>query len=369
MTTRAAGPILISVHTTKTRPVLVLAIGLCVAGISAPAAAEGESVGTFPTWEERWIHQLINRARCDPQIELAGCGVCAEAACYEPAKPLTWAVELNRAARFHSANLTDSGCGMMHDSPCSLIADIDLLYPDSCDGSVSCACVSGTASCAGGTDTWARIAMFDTIGFGENIAGSSSDPTTPFYLWLLEPTGNSACGFHPNADNGHRYNILADLAHVDSVGTGQSGSYVISDFGDGPDPGKIPSGSHYPRQAATVEVWANWYDTAGPAAAAVNVGGVCNTMSLERGTATNGAWMAEVSGVGSGCHRYYFEFLDSVGTSATYPTTGSLAIGAGAGCPDWDASRPSSCLMAPSQIFADGFESGSTGLWSATVPQ
>ena len=76
-----------------------------------------------------------------------------------------------------------------------------------------------------------------------------------------------------------------------------------------------------------------------------------------------------LAGVGSGCHRYYFEFLDSVGTRTTYPTTGSLAIGAGAGCPEWDASRPSSCLIAPTQIFADGFESGTTGLWSATVPQ
>lgn len=292
---------------------------------------------------------------------------CAEAACYSPAKPLSWTKELNRAARFHSANLTDSGCGMMHDSPCTIVADIQSLYPDSCDGDVSCACVDGTAGCSG-TDIWDRIALFGTSGFGENIAGSSSDPNTPFYLWLFEPTGSSDCGFHVNADNGHRYNILEDRALVQSVGNGQAGSYVTSDFGSGVAPGKIPSGSHHPRQAAAIELWANWYDGDAPAAATVNIEGTCHPMSLERGTATNGSWMVEVSGLAPGCHRYYFEFQDSAGLVVTYPTTGSLAIGPAVSCADWAANRPDPCLAGGQPIFADGFESGDTDLWSATVP-
>ncbi len=81
-------------------------------------------------------------------------------------------------------------------------------------------------------------------------------------------------------------------------------------------------------------------------------------MSLERGTATNGAWMVEVTGLSVGCHRYYFEFQDSVGTVVTYPTTGSLAIGTGGSCPGWDASRPDPCLASGDSIFADGFEDG-----------
>ena len=341
---------------------------LWITGAAVPAAAEGEGDGSFPSWEERWVHQLINRARCDPQFEMDACGAaCAEAACYVPAHPLTWTKELNRAARFHSTNLTDSGCGISHDSPCTLVADIDSLYPDSCNGETSCACVPETVSCSG-TDPWTRIALFDTSGFGENIAGSSSDPTLPFYNWLFEPTTSAVCGFHPNADNGHRYNILADLEHVASVGTGQAGSWLTSDFGPGPSAGKIPSGSHHPLQAATVEAWANWYDSSGPAAAAVNVDGTCHPMSLERGTATNGAWMAEVTGVGSGCHRYYFEFQDAVGAFVRYPATGSLAIGSGSECPDWDTARPDPCLGSGTDIFSDGFESGGIGLWSFAVP-
>ena len=106
----------------------------------------------------------------------------------------------------------------------------------------------------------------------------------------------------------------------------------------------------------------------GAAAAAVNVEGTCHPMTLGRGSATNGAWMAEVTGVAPGCHRYYFEFQDSVGTVVTYPTTGSLAIGSGGSCPAWDASRPDPCLGTSDSIFADGFETGSTLRWSNTIP-
>ncbi len=343
---------------------------LALLGFAVPAAAEGEPDGTFPNWEERWIHQLINRARSDPQAELAACTGCAEAACYSPAKPLSWTAELNRAARFHSANLTDAGCSLQHYSPCTIVTNIDTLYPDSCDGATSCACVPGTVVCGsvGGTDSWDRINLFDTSGYGENIAGSSSDPSIPFYIWLFEQTSSAACGFHVLGDNGHRYNILTDLSYVKSVGNGHSGNVVTSDFGAGTTPGRIPSGSHHPRQAATVELWANWYDTAGPSAAAVNVAGACHPMALERGTSTNGAWMVEATGLGSGCHRYYFEFQDSVGTVVTYPTTGSLAIGSGGTCPPWDATRPDPCLGSSDSIFADGFEDGNTLRWDNTVP-
>jgi hypothetical protein len=117
-----------------------------------------------------------------------------------------------------------------------------------------------------------------------------------------------------------------------------------------------------------VELWANWYDTAGPSAAAVNVEGVCYAMDLGRGTPTNGAWTTDVTGVGSGCHRYYFEFQDAVGALETYPTTGSLAIGSGAGCPDWSAARPDPCLGPSDVVFADGFELGDTSRWSQAVP-
>ena len=353
----------------------IVAISLAAVAVntvsSLQAMAEGEPDGPFPSWEERWFLQLHNRARCDPQFEMDVCGAdCAEAACYSPAKPLTWKAELNRAARFHSANLTDSVCSMKHYSPCTLVSNIGSLYPDTCSGGMSCACEPSTENCAvfGGTDTWTRIGYFGATGYGENIAGADPDLNAIFYVWLYEPTSNSACGFHGNADNGHRYNILTELSYVNSVGIGMAGSYTTSDFGAGSSPGKIPSGSHYPRQSSSVELWTNWYDAEGPSVAAVNVGGVCHTMSLERGTLANGAWMATVTGVGSGCHRYYFEFRDSGDTPITYPTTGSLAIGQGGGCPDWDISRPPSCLTPGGGIFSDGFETGNLSRWSSSAP-
>ena len=101
--------------------------------------------------------------------------------------------------------------------------------------------------------------------------------------------------------------------------------------------------AHYPQQAGSIDFWANWHDSAAPQSAAVNVDGICHPMTLKRGSASNGAYAAlGVTGLGSGCHRYFFTFHDSTGTEVTYPSTGSYGIGLSA-CNDWDASRPSSC--------------------------
>jgi hypothetical protein len=90
--------------------------------------------------------------------------------------------------------------------------------------------------------------------------------------------------------------------------------------------------------------------------AKINVDGVCSDMSLGRGSQTNGAWHANVSGVGSGCHRYFFAFKDSGGNDVLYPTHGSLTIGDGsAQCPDWSSAAPRGCAGFD-RIFADGLE-------------
>jgi len=56
-------------------------------------------------------------------------------------------------------------------------------------------------------------------------------------------------------------------------------------------------------------------------------------MTLTRGTATNGAFTATVSGVSASCHTYYFSFVDSSLNPVRYPTTGVL--GFGPSCPDY----------------------------------
>ncbi len=312
-----------------------LLLATVAAGPSA-AAAVGEAVDGFPNWRERVIHQWINRARADPPFEMAACGGnCGEKACYAPLPPLPWSHALNSAARFHSDEMRLQGY-FAHDSRCTVPSDISSLYPHACDGTAACAC-SGSAS----TPWWQRVQYFGASPAGEIIA-SPTDPDYAFYLWLYEPSATTACQF--TSANGHRWLILKAQG---SVGVGVSGP-AVGDFGHGGTPARVPSGSHYPQQADTVALWANWYDAAGPTSAAVNVEGSCHPLQLGRGTTTNGAWHAEVAGVGGGCHRYFFVFRDGSGRQVTYPTSGSLAIGSGAGCPDWSAVRPAACAGVPS---------------------
>jgi hypothetical protein len=122
--------------------------------------------------------------------------------------------------------------------------------------------------------------------------------------------------------------------------TGLQGQYSVGDFGQiGTAVPKIVSGSHYPRQggqARPVEVWANWFDSAAPSSAHVNVDGVCTPLSLGRGTGANGAWTAVLAQLDGNCHRYNFQFTDGTGQRSTYPDSGSLGIGP-ASCADWSA--------------------------------
>lgn len=304
----------------------------------------GEPVNGFPNWPERVIHEWMNRARVDPQLEMNACGAaCVERDCYAPLPPLSWNESLNRAARFHSDSMVRQGY-FAHTSSCTLVSNIGSLYPASCDGSASCACVGGVKACSPScTQFWQRVGLFGGSAGGEIIA-SPSDPNQAFYLWLFERGDTENCEF--TGANGHRWLILRSTG---AVGVGVAG-YSTGDFGAGSAPAKIPSGSHYPQQAAAVEAWANWSDTAGPSAAGVNVDGACTPMTLRRGTQTNGAWAATLTGVGTGCHRYYFSFRDAAGATVTYPTTGSLAIGSGATCPDWSSMRPAACTTGTEPI-------------------
>lgn len=315
---------------------LAAGLALAVVLLPVPARGVGEPVNGFPNWRERVIHQWINRARVDPQFEMAACGSnCGEGACYAPIGPLSWNLALNRAARFHSDAMLRQGF-FAHNSACTVVPNIDALYPGSCNGSAACACVGGTTGCSSSCTSFSqRIQLFGGSPYGEIIA-SPTDPNTAFYLWLYEPAG-TGCAF--SQQNGHRWLILKATG---SVGLGVSGPSV-GDFGGANVPAKIPSGSHYPQQAATVNAWANWSDSVPPQSAAVNVGGQCLPMSLARGSGQNGAYHAALTGFGSGCHRYYFTFVDGSGATVTFPTTGSLAIGTGAACPDWDTSRPANC--------------------------
>ena len=319
---------------------------------AAAAARQGESINGFPSWQERVIHEWVNRARCDPQVEIAACGAnCAEGGCYAPKPPLPWSLALNRAARFHSDEMKLQGF-FSHTSHCTLPSNISSLYPGSCQGQASCACVGGTSQCNPGCTTFAqRVTLFGASPSGEIIVNGPSDPSSQFYLWLYEPSATTGCSSTPQ--NGHRWLILN--SNGGSFGAGTNAGYATGDFGGGGTPHKIPSGSHHPRQASSVAVWANWYDASGPSRAEVDVDGTLYPLTLQRGTPQNGAWSATIPGVGSGCHRYFFVFVDAAGTTFTYPATGSLGIGPAGSCADWDATRPVHALS-----FCAG--DGSSGL-------
>jgi hypothetical protein len=326
--------------------VLILALG---AGIPQ-ARAEGEPVGTFPNWAERTLHALVNRARAEPAEALGTCSGnpsgCPDAGCYPAVAPLSWKLELARAARFHSDEMTLQG--YTGSNSCLLVANISSLYPASCNGAASCACEGGVNECPSTCTFFTdRIALFGATASAENIY-FGTDPNDAVNGWLTVPTSNPTCNF--TLENGYRQNILKSNG---AFGAGVSGR-TTADFGAGTAPAKVPSGSHYPRQAASVDFWMNWYDNSGPLFAAVNVEGVCTNLTLSRGNSTNGAWTANVSGVGSGCHRYYFQLVDSNGLAFNYPTTGSFGIGPEGSCPDWQAARPANCAPL---VFEDGFES------------
>ncbi|MDQ6802811.1 MAG: hypothetical protein M3041_18565 [Acidobacteriota bacterium] len=283
----------------------------------------GESINGFPNWSERVILEWMNRARVDPRVEMAACGTaCSDAACYTAIAPLMWSEQLNHSARFHAAEMAKQQY-FGHDSKCTVVSNIDLLFPAGCDGSASCACAGAAA-----TPWYGRVALFGAAPSGEVIAGTP-DPDYAFRLWMYEPSTGSSCGF--GQFNGHRYLIFTSAG---GVGIGVT-TQAVGDFGSGGTPYKIPSAAHYPQQAAAVDLWANWYDTAAPRSANAVVDGHCVSLTLKRGSPQNGAWSATASGVGSGCHRYYFAFVDATGATITYPATGSLGIG----CEDWNSSR------------------------------
>ncbi|HEY0591923.1 MAG TPA: CAP domain-containing protein, partial [Thermoanaerobaculia bacterium] len=231
----------------------LLVVLLCSSRI---AAAEGDPAA-YPSWEERVIHQWINRARVEPAPELADCGANCSVAerapgCYAPKPPLFLGAGLAMAARFHSASMAKQGF-FAHATPCQLRGDLASVFPEACDGSAACAC-AGTGS----TSPGGRVARFGGSYSGEIIAAGYPDPLAAFYGWLHEPVASNApCDWSSDGGwntNGHRWLILTSTGSVGAgyASGGSWGRYFTADFGGGGEIARIPSGAHYPRQAPTI---------------------------------------------------------------------------------------------------------------------
>jgi len=324
---------------------------LIVCAIGTAHAQRGVPQGGFPTWQERMLLVYVNRSRADPAADLAGCTVCAEKACYAAVTPVAYSYQLNRAARFHGANLEFSN-KFQHDSPCSLVTDLSNQYVPvgTCSGEVSCACVGGTLT--GSTTAVTRTNRFLAVSaWGENIAYGYATPRQTFYQWLWEPESSATCGFR--STNGHRYNILEPTRRLLGNGYYRIARYMwVQDFNGGSNPtGTLLAGGHEPQfSGGTVEFRVNYFDTGAPTEAIVNVDGACSTMTRERGSTTNATYLASQSLGGTTCRRYRFEFKNPAGATVYLPEMGSYGVGgSGTVCDDWNMSTPSACGAPPNQ--------------------
>jgi hypothetical protein len=325
--------------------------------VPALAFANGESVNGFPNWGERVLLEWMNRARSDPQADLAGCdnSSCPDKACYQPVAPRHIADQFEHSARFHATHMLLNGY-FDYPSHCGLVSNIAALYPDTCNGLASCSCVGGTLS-SSQTDPFTRISLFGLAGQTEIIiAEGFSGPDAIFYTWLYNRMTDATC-----SNGGFRTALLQNANNAAGAGYTTEGSTAgpgVMDIGSSSTAApKIPSGVHYPRQAASVDAWMNWYDSAAPTVAKIDVDGVCSTMSEGRGlSAGNSAWHFTANNVGTGCHHYVFAFKDYLGGEQIYPTTGALTIGdGGEQCPDFSEQPPSGCAGFD-RIFVSGLE-------------
>lgn len=292
---------------------------------------------------------LVNRWRADPGGEANNCS----APVVRP--PLAWDYNANRASRFHCTLWQKSGQAM-HNSPCVLASDIPTSYLPSttCDGSVSCACSTGTVTCLAGTTCAAgtytaagpRMQLFGVNisgGWGENIFNAWANPPQPVdphaaHDWWLSSQG------HCNNMNGNFTHLGAGQWSVVISNTSQH--YWAEGFSKQTAPtGTLIAGSHDPQfSGAAVTFLVNYYDSAGPQAAKLNVDGTCTNMSLQRGTSANGTWSLTQTLSGTSCRRYRFTFTDPAGVTVNLPETGSYGVGGqGTGCADWSASEPTAC--------------------------
>jgi len=332
--------------------VLCSLLAACAASEEPPELGQtvqaiGVPQGDFPTWDERVVLTLTNRARNDPAAESAAvCGGGCNA--YPASKPLEYHYDLSRAARFQATSLLLAKSGLMHESVCTLVQNLGQIYPSTCDGSPSCACEGGSASCtcstpspyctaAGGlTSTWARIQRFGSSGSGENAAAGNADPVKTFEQWV------KSSGHWSNINNASHGRI--GVGHHGASG-GCYSHFWVQVFGSGGTLSTIPGGAHHPLSGTSTtsfKFWANYYAAAAPQLATVNIDGTCTTMTVERGTTTTGTYLATQALATSGCHHYYFFFKDAAGTAVTYPSVGSFGVGVGSGCANYSATdRPS----------------------------
>jgi len=328
--------------------VVVVLFVICSWNMEVDAYGEPLSPGV-PNYIDRAIHTLTNAARIDPtgykKLYMAGYANNIDSillsGTYPATNPLYLEPNLTLSATQHSVEM----------------AQKNYFSHSSYDG----------------TDVFTRIGKYYSCagaGLAENIAAGGGSPLGYVNMWLCDGN-NGACAPDKNGD-GHRADIMGGYTSI-GVGWGyQSGSdfgdYSTQDFGKAcaQQNSIVHSGSHILKDLCTTKFLATYWDPAGnPRGALAVVNGQSWFMSRDIGTANKGVYKFEQT-KSTVCRPYYFQFVNSAGTTVRYPTTGCLVTNEGNNCPDFDASCTTVTVPttpAPVYVYQNGAMAGKWGTY------
>jgi hypothetical protein len=295
---------------------ITCAIAVMLAGCSGSVSggagtAQSELVGDpqngFPNPNERALFMAANRTRSDPSTVKG-----PSSTIYPAAAPLMVNYDLERSSRFHSTMLATGHAPLMHESPCTLNADVGT---SGCDGTPACG------------DPWSVM-----DGFVDEAAGSDG------HRQIVTSSSYTVAGF----------------GHADSPAGACWGTFDAGDFGGAKVAAAlIPSAAPKPvaGAAGTFRIYATWADPAGGAPATLRavVDGACTDLTRELGDPKlNSTWYADVP-LANGCHSVYILGQSASGTHVSYPTTTAFTINVGktTNCADSLAQPTASCGTTP----------------------
>ncbi len=281
-------------------------------GVSRTARAGlvvGAPVGDYPSYEERVMLYLTNKARTQPELF-------NPAEPYPPSSPLRYDLDLSVAARFHAEHIIEESCWCAdHSSCCQLGGQGE---------DVSC---SGATTGCGAEDASTRVGRFSPDYSGENMAMGQTTPEQAIDGWI------NSSGHWRNMNSAHGL-----------LGVGRYTRAWVQDFGRATSPAPVAEdGIHLAAPGGSTAFGITYYQptTGGPQSVLAIVEGECIELELTTGTAELGAFEA-TRALEPGCHRYYFYVRDGAGGDHVYPAEGSMgvAVGDSGDCPLYLPSRP-----------------------------
>lgn len=290
-----------------------LALAVCLAPASVMAV--GEPKGDYPSYEERVMLYLTNRARAEPTKY-------NEKEPYPPTPPVRWDLKLSEAARFHAEHIINASCWCDDHSSCCQL--------ESTSGGAQCA---GSSSSCGVTDASTRVLMFSPNYSAENMARGQRSGAEAVDGWI-----NSS---------GHWKNINGNHS---MLGVGRYEAAWVQDFGRGGNLPPVAEDGIHLSEGGAHRFGISYYQpsSGGPQSILAIIDGQCKELSLVAGKAEHGAFETSTS-LEPGCHRYYFYVRDGKGEDHVYPSTGSfgVAVGDSQDCPFFSENRPAdSCSPA-----------------------